>query len=221
MLSTLMLRKQRVLDGFTGSVESGGTTGLRGYGIDNDADQHGRTTGTVQSLAENQAQGREIPDNTVRSIEQDSTDREAKSLNERENDKMMKNYYDYIIAKNYDKTIFAKTVELIMQNVKDIEGSEYDEDLYDEYQIQYIKTSRGEIRVGNQMINAAVWAMSEIDLDGILKQWEDKTFYESEKRKLTSEEVSKAMQEAKTARERFVRKLKQREAMERQKKETK
>ena len=48
----------------------------------------------------------------------------------------MKNYYDYTIKKGYDKDVFAKTVELLMNNLKDIEESEYDDDIYDEYQQQ-------------------------------------------------------------------------------------
>lgn len=115
----------------------------------------------------------------------------------------MENYYDYTIAKSYDKTIFAKTVKLIMQNVNDIEETDYDEDMYDELQIQHIKTSRGEIRVGNQMINSAVWIMSESDLDDILKEWEDKTFYESENKILTPEEGTRLLQEAEEAGERY------------------
>ena len=116
---------------------------------------------------------------------------------------IMKNYFDYTIVKSYDKTIFAKTVELIMQNVKGIEKSEYDKDLYDENQIQYIKTANCEIRVGNSLMGNAVWVMSEVDLDDVLKEWKDKTFYESEDRILTSEEISRIVQEAEESATRY------------------
>ena len=125
----------------------------------------------------------------------------------------MKNYYDYTIVSNYDKTVFEKTVELIMKNIKDIIETEYDEDMYDELQVQYIKTSRGEIRVGNQLINSAVWVMTEIDLDDVLKEWEDKTFYKSESRTLTPEEGQRLLQRVREAGERY------REYIEKQKME--
>jgi len=33
----------------------------------------------------------------------------------------MENFYDYTITKNYNKEIFAKTVELLMKNLKKLE----------------------------------------------------------------------------------------------------
>jgi len=115
----------------------------------------------------------------------------------------MENFYDYTITKSYNKEVFAKTVELLMKNLKDIEESEYDEDMYDESQFQYIKTSNGEIKIGNSVMNDAVWVQSEVDIEDILTEWEDKTFYESDNRKLTFEEGSKILQEAEDAAKRF------------------
>ncbi|MBE7027270.1 MAG: hypothetical protein E7410_06910 [Ruminococcaceae bacterium] len=115
----------------------------------------------------------------------------------------MENFYDYTITKNYNKEIFAKTVELLMKNLKNIEESEYDEDMYDESQFQYIKTSNGEIKIGNSVMNDAVWVQSEVDIEDILTEWEDKTFYESDNRKLTFEEGSKILQKAEEAAKRF------------------
>ncbi len=68
-------RRQRVLDGLTGSIESGNTNGLRGSGIDNDANQYGGETGTVQDVAEDQTQGRKVSNDADRSDEHDRTDR--------------------------------------------------------------------------------------------------------------------------------------------------
>jgi len=121
----------------------------------------------------------------------------------------MENFYDYTITKNYNKEIFAKTVELLMKNLKNIEESEYDEDMYDESQFQYIKTSNGEIKIGNSVMNDAVWVQSEVDIEDILTEWEDKTFYESDNRKLTFEEGSKILQEAEDAAKRFIEYLNQ------------
>lgn len=115
----------------------------------------------------------------------------------------MENFYDYTITKSYNKEVFAKTVELLMKNLKNIEESEYDEDMYDESQFQYIKTSNGEIKIGNSVMNDAVWVQSEVDIEDILTEWEDKTFYESDNRKLTFEEGSKILQKAEEAAKRF------------------
>ena len=123
----------------------------------------------------------------------------------------MENFYDYTIAKSYNKEVFAKTVELLMKNLKDIEESEYDEDMYDESQWQYIKTLNGEIRIGNTVMDDVVWVQSEVDIEDILMEWEDKTFYESENRKLTPEEGSKILQEAEEAAKRFREYLEQKE----------
>lgn len=121
----------------------------------------------------------------------------------------METFYDYTITKSCNKEVFAKTVELLMKNLKDIEESEYDEDMYDESQFQYIKTSNGEIKIGNTVMDNAVWVQSEVDIEDILIEWEEKTFYESDNRKLTSKEGSKILQEAEEAAKRFIEYLKQ------------
>lgn len=68
-------REAGILEGFVEDTEKADSNGLRGYGIDNDANQHGRETGTVQGVVEDQIQGREVSDNTHRSDEYDGTDR--------------------------------------------------------------------------------------------------------------------------------------------------
>ena len=88
---------------------------------------------------------------------------------EREN-QVTKNRYDYNITREYDRTIFAKTVSLLTKSIEKIEESNYLEDPLDGDQIQIIKTPEGQVKVINDFMVGAVWVESEVSLDGIFKE---------------------------------------------------
>ena len=81
---------------------------------------------------------------------------------------MTKNRYDYNITREYDRTIFAKTVYLLTKSIEKIEESKYFEDPLDGDQIQIIKTPEGQVKVINDFMVGAIWVKSEINLDDIL-----------------------------------------------------
>ena len=83
--------------------------------------------------------------------------------------------------------------------------------MYDESQYQYIKTSNGEIIIGNTVTDNAVWIQSEVDIEDISKEWKDKKFYESDSRILTPEEGMKMLQKAEEAGKRFLAFIKEKE----------
>ena len=75
--------------------------------------------------------------------------------------------YTYNVSCNYSKEAFAKTVELIKNNVKNIVDMNYIEDSLDGDQIQTIITNMGKIVVKNIYMVGAVWVESEVELNAI------------------------------------------------------
>ncbi len=69
--------KQRVLNRLANSHEGGSSVGLRRHSSDYYANQYGRQTGSIQKLDKDQNEEQSVSNDTGRSVEQDSTDRQA------------------------------------------------------------------------------------------------------------------------------------------------